>query len=111
MSLPQDWSHRHLVFTPPSSFEQAWRLQQEPRFWHQVLSRNASARQAVQEEDNSADFVGRHGGLGPRSHRHLEHPDWSMSLLAGGKAGAGVYPAKFTFDINATPSCTNDYVA
>ncbi|HET6929642.1 MAG TPA: hypothetical protein VFI45_04925, partial [Candidatus Acidoferrum sp.] len=47
----------------------------------------------------------------PRSHRHLEHPDWSMSLLAGGKAGAGVYPAKFTFDINATPSCTNDYVA
>jgi hypothetical protein len=108
MSLPQDWSHHHLVFTPPSSIEQAWRLQQEPRFWHQVLSRNASA--PGQDEDNAADFVGRHGGHG-HGRRNLEHPDWGMSLLAGGKAGAGVYPAKFTFDINATPDCTNDYVA
>jgi hypothetical protein len=108
MSLPQDWSHHHLVFTPPSSIEQAWRLQQEPRFWHQVLSRNASARR--QDEDHAADFVGRRGGHG-HDRRNLEHPDWGMSLLAGGKAGAGVYPAKFTFDINATPNCTNDYVA
>ena len=108
MSLPQDWSHRHLVFTPPSSIEQAWKLQQEPRFWHQVLSRIASARQ--QDEDDAADFVGRHGGHG-HGRKNLEHPDWGMSLLSGGKAGAGVYPAKFTFDINATPSCTNDYVA
>jgi hypothetical protein len=108
MSLPQDWSHHHLVFTPASSIEQAWRLQQEPRFWHQVLSRNASARQ--QDEDNADDFVGRHGGHG-HDRRDLEHPDWAMSLLAGGKAGSGVYPAKFTFDINATPNCTNDYVA
>lgn len=112
VSLPQDWSHRHLVFTPPSSFEQAWRLQQEPRFWHQMLSRNASARlQEVQDEDDAADFVGRHRGHGPHGHRNLEHPDWGMSLLAGGTAGAGEYPAKFTFDVNATPSCTNDYVA
>src|SRR5882724_3102271 len=108
MSLPEDWSHRHLVFTPPSSIEQAWKLQQEPRFWHQVLSRIASARQ--QDEDDAADFVGRHGGHG-HGRKNLEHPDWGMSLLSGGKAGAGVYPAKFTFDINATPSCTNDYVA
>jgi hypothetical protein len=108
MSLPQDWSHHHLVFTPPSSIEQAWRLQQEPRFWHQVFRRNPMARQ--QDEDDAAEFVGRHGGHG-HGHRNLEHPDWGMSLLAGGKAGAGVYPAKFTFDINATPNCTNDYVA
>jgi hypothetical protein len=107
-SLPQDWSHHHLVFTPPSSIEQASRLQQEPRFWHQVLSRNASARQ--QDEDHAADFVGSRGGHG-HDRRKLEHPDWGMSLLAGGKAGGGVYPAKFTFDINATPNCTNDYVA
>ena len=108
MSLPEDWSHRHLVFTPPSSIEQAWKLQQEPRFWHQVLSRIASSRK--QDEYGAADFVGRHGGH-EHGRKNLEHPDWGMSLLAGGKAGAGVYPAKFTFDINATPSCTNDYVA
>jgi len=108
MPLPQDWSHHHLVFTPPSSIAQAWKLQQEPRFWHQVLSRNPSARQQVQ--DNDADFVAGRRGHG-NNRKNLEHPDWGMSLLAGGKAGAGTYPAKFTFDINATPNCTNDYVA
>jgi len=106
MSLPQDWSHHHLVFTPPSSIAQAWKLQREPRFWHQVLSRNASARQ----DDHDAGLVGRRGNHG-NGRRNLEHTDWGMSLLAGGKAGAGVYPAKFTFDINATPDCINDYVA
>ena len=105
-SLPQDWSHHHLVFTPPSSIAQAWKLQQEPRFQHQVLSRNISARQ----QDHDAGFVGGRGGHG-HGRRNLERADWGMSLLAGGEAGAGVYPAKFTFDINATPDCTNDYVA
>jgi hypothetical protein len=36
--------------------------------------------------------------------------DWSVSLGAGGVA-AGQSPAKFSFDVNAAPSCTNDYVA
>jgi len=106
MSLPQDWSHHHLVFTQPSSIAQAWKLQQEPRFRQQVLSRNISAR----KQDHGAGFVGRRGEHG-NGRRNLEHADWGMSLLAGGGAGAGVYPAKFTFDINATPDCTNDYVA
>jgi hypothetical protein len=37
--------------------------------------------------------------------------DWGASLLAGGTVGVGMYPAKFTFDITAAPSCANDYVA
>jgi hypothetical protein len=37
--------------------------------------------------------------------------DWGASMLAGGTVGAGMYPAKFTFDVNAAPSCANDYVA
>src|SRR6202011_64742 len=36
--------------------------------------------------------------------------DWGASMLAGGTAGAGMFPAKFTFDINATPSCAKDFV-
>jgi hypothetical protein len=106
MSVPQDWSHRHVFFAPPSSIAQAWKLQQEPRFWHQWLSRNASARlRAI-----PPDFVSGHRGRGIKR-KNLEHPDWGMSLLAGGTAGADTYPAKFTFDINATPDCLNDYVA
>jgi hypothetical protein len=37
--------------------------------------------------------------------------DWGASLLAGGTVGVGMFPAKFTFDVNAPPSCANDYVA
>src|ERR1700704_4372071 len=36
---------------------------------------------------------------------------WGASMLAGGTVGAGMFPAKFTFDVNAAPSCANDYVA
>jgi hypothetical protein len=36
--------------------------------------------------------------------------DWGMSLLNGGAFAAGQYPAKFSFDITATPDCTNDFV-
>ncbi|MFZ0819278.1 MAG: hypothetical protein WAM91_04360 [Candidatus Acidiferrales bacterium] len=36
--------------------------------------------------------------------------DWGMSLLSGGTVGPGQFPAKFTFDITATPDCTNDFV-
>jgi hypothetical protein len=41
--------------------------------------------------------------------------DWSNVLGGGangtgGKGSAGVYPAKYSFDISATPSCANDFV-
>jgi hypothetical protein len=36
--------------------------------------------------------------------------DWGMSLLGGTSAGIGQYPAKFSFDVNAPPDCSNDFV-
>jgi hypothetical protein len=36
--------------------------------------------------------------------------DWGMSLLAGGTVGTGQFPAKYTFDVTAAPSCANDFV-
>ena len=36
--------------------------------------------------------------------------DWGMSLLGGTSLAVGQYPAKFSFDINAAPDCTNDFV-
>ena len=35
--------------------------------------------------------------------------DWAVSLGAGGVA-QGMLPAKFSFNVNATPSCTADFV-
>jgi hypothetical protein len=36
------------------------------------------------------------------------HRDWSISL-GGGTTAPNQFPAKFTFDVNATPSCTTDF--
>ena len=44
-----------------------------------------------------------------RANLRMSNRDWSISLGSAGTAGA-MYPAKFTFDINATPSCANDFV-
>ena len=37
------------------------------------------------------------------------HNDWSIPLGGGGTSSA-MYPAKFTFDVNAAPDCTNDFI-
>ena len=37
--------------------------------------------------------------------------DWGATMLAGGAVGLGMFPAKFTFDVTAAPSCANDYLA
>jgi hypothetical protein len=108
-----DWSHRHVVFSQPRSFEEAWRLQGEPRYWMQVLGRNARRHgridhESESDEENFSDFEGRR-----REHKPTFERDWGQSLGAGGSTSsplAPVYPAKFSFNINATPDCTNDYV-
>ena len=37
--VPWDWSHHHAIFSAPASAEQANKLQQEPRYWHQTYHR------------------------------------------------------------------------
>jgi hypothetical protein len=44
--MTTDWSTRHMVYSAPSSTAQAWRLQAEPRYLHQLTRRNAAAPQA-----------------------------------------------------------------
>src|SRR6266436_6653270 len=37
LSVPDDWTHRHLIFSGARSAADAKRLQHEPRYWHQWL--------------------------------------------------------------------------
>lgn len=100
--VPDDWSHHHLIFRQPSSAFEAARLQGEPRYWHQFYSRMNAFRRF---SSSRASRIAR---------KHAFRKDWAQSLNAGGLTGSSTYPAypaKFTFDVNATPSCTNDYVA
>src|SRR6478752_4741735 len=62
MGIPQDWSHRHLVYSNPDTFEEAaragtvdqWlRNYQDPRFVVQLL-RKMEARDAAQSLSKAA---------------------------------------------------------
>jgi hypothetical protein len=105
--LPEDWSHRHLLYSRARTLGQALQNQQRHRFWHQWFRRNAR----VELPDG--------GGMLSSELGHRHHVDdagdgwqrdWGMSLGAGATVGEGMSPAKFTFDVNAAPSCANDYV-
>jgi hypothetical protein len=114
--LPTDWSHRHVVFSAPGSTEQASMLQAEPRYWHQRFRRNTQTLQASDSQLRGLEQLDREAGDRDRDHHRRRtrknrlHGDWGMSLGAGATGGDEMYPAKFTFDVNATPSCANDFV-
>jgi hypothetical protein len=137
-SMVTDWSHRHVIFSRPTSWVTAWKLQGEPRYWQQTVRRGGLDRAFSSEvsnergpAENEADREFRRSGEGdfeprririggwPRRERLDEfHRDWGQSLGAGGTTGAPlagvnwypVYPAKFSFDVSAAPSCANDFV-
>ena len=105
VGVPTDWSSSHLIFSAPEPGSDAEdKAQQDPRYWLQQIR-----RAQFQADDSIASGV---GALPDSKHKKKKNKkpkkgvigtDWSASLGTGGKAGAGVLPAKFTFGTsNAT---------
>src|SRR5580658_1623928 len=100
--VPMDWSSKHVVFTGGFTAEQAAKMWNEPRAYAEWLLHG-----------NGPPGLGL-GGRGWR-HRGRRRPsragvkrDWAISLGAGGVA-QGMFPAKYSFNVNALPSCTADF--
>ncbi|MGD0470499.1 MAG: hypothetical protein ABSA54_19125 [Terriglobales bacterium] len=130
IGFPEDWSHRHVVFSNPGTYREAiengssekWvRINNDPRFIMQRMKRNADASASRTQEITAAPVselrapplrTPRRLPLRGRKKKKLAplSRDWSVSLGAGGVA-AGQYPAKFTFAPIGTPSCTADFAA
>jgi hypothetical protein len=105
MPLSHDWSHRHLIYSAPKSLQHALRLQSEPRYQHQWVRRHGGGAPSI--DAAPTDLV---NALRGRAHKPGFHRDWGTSLGPNGTVGNGMFPAKFSFDVNATPSCANDFV-
>lgn len=130
MAVPYDWSHRHLIFSAPQTLENSVRIQSDVRYWHQRARRSANAlsRTAPQVSPQAVGRFDREGGereFGPRANLmtsimsrrerrwlrrgQLMTRDWGVSLGGGATAGAGTFPAKFSFDLNSA-NCSTDFV-
>src|SRR5208282_5163873 len=123
ISMPEDWSHHHVVFSNPTTLEQSLRVRQDPRFWHQWYRRNVS--RAIPVSESAFDDAGKQqeslpwfdgDWFGwfrwfPLRHRPQPPPnalnrDWATSLGPSASVGAGNYPAKFSFNIT-TANCAS----
>ena len=96
--FPNDWTHKHVVFTQPSSVAEAWKVEQDPRFWQQLYGRRAQAQSSF------------NGGTPRWGSISKMARDWNVSLGDNGTTGVAMFPAKYQFNLNATPSCTQDFV-
>jgi hypothetical protein len=95
--IPQDWSGRHVVYARVGPVRSMLAAQRDPRA---ILSWQASIRAAWHRQEDPRNSY---------STASTSHRDWSIPLGSAGTAAA-MYPAKFTFDINATPSCSSDFI-
>ncbi len=110
--MPTDWSHRHVIFSEPSTFEQVAQVTSDPRYWQQWYRNNVKRTLPTDSEapDDAAAVnpdlrsfeVGRLGA------EISSAGAWSENLGAGATVGAGNYPAKYSQSIT-TASCS-DYV-
>ena len=123
-SAPQDWSSRHLLYTNPDtrdeaagkgtlSFEQWKQKYKDPRFALQVARKTRFVQATGQDPfpPRQLQWAHRFRRDPPPAETGM-HRDWSY-VLGGANSGvgsAGDFPAKFNFDIDATPSCANDFV-
>jgi hypothetical protein len=109
-SLTTDWSNRHLIFTRPNTAEQLARIANDPRYWQQLQRReHALAQPANVLDAGTPSFApARLTNAGKKLKR-----DWSQDLGNNANAGAGNYPAKFSFR-GTTANCGDalipDYV-
>jgi hypothetical protein len=105
--LPTDWTHRHVIFSQPSTFEQVQQVSKDPRYWQQFY-RQAVTPVVYDPEPNRAMPA----NLGFAGNPN-QQADWSEDLGSGASVGAGNYPAKYSFQIttaNCGSAATPDYV-
>ena len=96
--VPQDWSHRQIVFSRDGLALHPELMNREPRVLHQVMqrwgSRESGFFRGVDTGSDSSTGINR---------------DWNVAL-GSGRLAPQKFPAKYSFNPAAPPDCTNDYV-
>ena len=125
IGLVQDWSHRHIVFTDTNDVQSRIKQSSDLRalsFWvkrarlQHPNKFGGALGERLREAANNKKKKKKGGGASGGAISGVS-VDWALTLGKAGTAAnyaglaAGAYPAKYSFDINANPDCTNDYIA
>ena len=94
-----DWSMRHAIYPRTGPMDKMIAAQRDPRAF--MIWRHQLGRQFWRD--------GRPGNGGGGGASTGTHPDWSIYLGQNGTAPA-MFPAKFNFNVNAVPSCLDDFL-
>src|SRR5438093_4949653 len=111
LALPQDWSDHNVVFSTPADQQKGFQLSQDPRYWKQLLGRNLAGTRNV-----NVAYPAAGNGNGkknpPPPPPGTPQGDWNYSVgpSASSRVAPNMFPAKYNFDINQAPSCTQDFV-
>jgi hypothetical protein len=113
--LPTDWTHRHVIFSQPATFEKVRQITSDPRYWQQWYRQNVTRvlSDPGADGDNASIDLGALGAENHGSGNRKVHRDWSEDLGTGASVGAGNYPAKYSFQIttaNCGGTAAPDYV-
>jgi len=111
-----DWTSHHLVVSGGPSAANLTAAESEPRILFQLADRNlvrvpagelkfspAAPRAAAE----MAQIPGADGSP-LRTNSTVMHRDWSVSMGTGNVSNAK-FPAKYSFNVNGTASCTGDF--
>jgi hypothetical protein len=111
--VPEDWTHRHVVFSAPASVADYSTLSRDPRYsiqWiHRIAHPVVAAPETAQRAFTDTVEMGRpaYPNEGRRDKAALKN-DWAVNMGTGTHGTAAVYPAKYGF-LTSTASCS-DYV-
>src|ERR1700733_5330617 len=110
--LTTDWSNHHLIYSKPATAEQAERVQQDPRYWQQMARQSAATVRGSETGGGQVPELQR-GSKAVLRKREKINKDWSQDLGSSASAGAGNYPAKYSFQgtsANCAGSAQPDFV-
>ena len=98
VGVPQDWSEHSIVFSLSKLAQHPNLIYQEPRVAAPTDAASSGSKFKFFRWRRWRDLT----AAAPQQ-------DWTFNLVRG-HVPANMYPAKFSFDPGAAPSCTNDYV-
>ncbi len=105
IGLPIDWMSRHILFTNGASPEVEAAAAKDPHYWINAAIRHLHVSGESEQLGKTVQEEAKGGAKKMRR-------DWAVSLgsTTGSEVDFSEAPAKYSFNVNGTYSCTNDFV-